>query len=219
MKIPAFVWIIGFFVIGGGLLIFLNSNKNKVNSDLKGTLPVQIEVYSDYNCPHCADFSPFVDEVASTFADKVNITLKHAAFLAPSSSSYAYAAEAAREQGKFNEFNHALYAWVSFTRDSANTNFSYTEDEKTFYSQAVDVTKLAERLGLDLAKFDTDRKSSTIVNRVLDQKAELEDRMGSVSTPAVFIYGEQFSLSTYNDLKTKVQELITQAESNNNETK
>jgi len=42
--------------------------------------------------------------------------------------------------------------------------------------------------------------------------------MGSVSTPAVFIYGEQFAMSTYNDLKTRVQELITEAETKANAT-
>ena len=200
------------------MLLFLNANKKNPNAALKGTLPVQIEVYSDYNCPHCADFSPFVEDIISSFGDKVNVQIKQSPFLAPTSSSYAYAAEAAREQGRFAEFNHAIFEWSAFIRDPENTNFGYTEDEKTFYAQDIDVTKLAERLGLDLAKFDTDRKSSAIVNRVLNQKSELEDRMGSVSTPAVFIYGEQFAMSTYNDLKTRVQELITEAETKANAT-
>ncbi len=36
-----------------------------------------------------------------------------------------------------------------------------------------------------------------------------------VSTPTVFIYGSKFNMTTFNDLKTKVQELITTAESKN----
>lgn len=216
MKIPSFVWVVGFLVVGG---IFLLALRPKPAEIKEGTLPVQVEVFSDYNCPHCADFSPFVDEVITTFGDKVKVDLKQSPFLASTSNTYAYAAEAARVQGKFSEYNHSLFAWASFLRDNANTNFTYSEEDKPFYSQEIDVTKLAERLGLDVAKFELDRKSSAVVNSVLDQKSDLAKRMNSVSTPAVFIYGQLFEMKTYNDLKAKVQELITAAESKQNETK
>jgi len=220
MKISSFVWVLGVVILGGSFLFFLSTNKASKTIPSKGTLPVTVEVFSDYNCPHCADFAPFVEDVKAVFGDKVDIQKKQSPFLADSSSGYAYAAEAARDQGAFEDFDHQIFAWITYLKDSSNTKFTYSENDKSFYSQSVDVTKLAERLNLDIEKFNLDRKSSTIVNRVQDQKADLTKRMGSVSTPAVFIYGELFSMSTYDELKIKVQELITDAENKlNNEIK
>lgn len=214
MKISSIIWIAAIIILGGGFLFLLINSKN--NNQIKSEgLPVQVEVFSDYNCPHCADFVPFVEDVANTFGDKVNIQKKQSPFLADSSYNYAYAAEAARLQGKFNEYNHDLFAWVSYLKDKSNTIFTYTEDDKAFYSQDVNVTELAKRLGLDVDKFESDRKSSTIISLVQNQKADLTKRAGAVSTPAVYIYGQVFNMSTYEDLKAKVQELINTAESQN----
>jgi len=213
MKIPSFVWIGAILLLGGGFLLLLSSTRN--NNDkifAKAGLPVFIEVFSDYNCQHCADFTPFVEDVQATFGDKVSVAKRQSPFLTDSSYGYAYSAEAARLQNKFEEFNHGLFAWVAYQKSPSNTTFEYSDEDKAFYSNEINVKNLAERLQLDVDKFEIDRKSSSVVNVVQSEKSDLVKRAGTVSTPAVFIYGEIYNMSTYEDLKVEVQKLITKAE-------
>jgi len=211
MKIPSFVWILAVLILGGGFLILLSNSKGD-SVVANSSIPVQVEVFADYNCSHCADFEPYLEKVQNTFGAKVNLQSKHLPFLAPSSADHAYAAEAARLQNKFNEFNHDLFAWISYKRDPANTSYSYSEDDIAFYSQDLSVTLLAERLSLDVNKFEEDRKSSAIISLVQSQKSDAIRRLGTTATPTVFISGVKFDLKTYDDLQNKVQEIINKIE-------
>lgn len=210
-KIPSFVWIVITVVVGVGFLLLLVNNRAKnVYEDIK--LPVQVEVYSDYNCPHCADFSPFVKDVEDTYGEKVNVEKKHLPFLADSSYSLAYAAEAAREQDKFDEFDSMLFKWASFARNPNNTSFQYSEEEKANFTGEVDPFKIAALLKMDIDKFTTDLSSDTVKNRVTSQKADIVKKLGTQSTPTVLVYGQELKMTGFEDLKTEVGRLIESAE-------
>ena len=215
MKIPSIVWVILVMVVGVGFLAFLNSRKNDSISATNQTLPVQVEVFIDYNCPHCADFEPFVQDVISTYGEKVNVQTKMLPFLAESSTTYAYAAEAARLQGKFEEYNISMFKWISYQRDPSNTNFVYSDEEKEYFTQTVSTSALAERLGLDTTKFEEDVNSDAVKNSVKEQKEGVVKLTGTQSTPTVLVYGKQFSMVNFEDLKTKVGDLINEIESKN----
>lgn len=214
MRIPSFVWVIVVIILGLGFLAFLNSRKNSSISAENQSLPVQVEVYVDYNCPHCADFEPFVKDVMTTYGEKVNVQTKMLPFLAESSTTYAYAAEAARLQNKFEEYNLELFKWINYQRDPNNTNFVYTDEEKQMYSMTVSTSALAESLELDTAKFEEDVNSDAVKESVRAQKEGIVKLIGTQSTPTVLVYGKQFSMVNFDDLKTKVGELINQIENN-----
>lgn len=221
MKIPAFVWIILIVVVGFGGLYLLSNTKTKTVSYADKNLPVEVEVFIDFNCPHCATFEPYAKDLQETYGDKVDVQMKNLPILTTgqatdTSFEYATAFEAARLQDKGDEYSEALFKWITFRKGAATSPYSYTTEESEFFSSGpVDTVKLAERLDLDLEKFSKDVESTEVRDAVLEQKRSAIERMGPASTPAVFIYGEYFELQTLDDPKNKVGEIIAEIESRN----
>lgn len=211
MKIPSIVWIILLCVIGGGFILFLSQNK-ETPKDI--SLPLDVEVYSDYNCPHCATLVPYVNTVVETYGEDLNLEKKHLPFLSETSYTYAYAAEAARLQDKFDEYNLELFKWISYQSDSTNTKFDYSEEEEALFSTDLNLETIAERYDLDLEKFNEDRESQEIKDLVSAQKSDVVKRLGGQFTPVVFIEGERYNLTTFDDLDTRVSELINSIKNN-----
>lgn len=218
MKIPSIVWIILILVLGFGFLLIVSNNKN--NQTLaNATLPVKIDVYVDFNCPHCAEFEPVAAAAREKYGDKVDIQLKNLPFLTSgqtpdTSVQYSYAQLAARKQDKGNEFAMELFKWVTYTKSPSNTIYTYSDEEKALFGATVDVEKLATYLKLDLAKFNTDRNSDEIKAEMKAEKDEAIKVLGAPSTPSIFFYGKLFKLNTYDDFDAKIDAYITQAEAN-----
>ena len=122
-------------------------------------------VYGDYECPFCA-----VLDVALAQLD-VRVCFRH--FPVRSSHPRAWpaacAAEAAGEQGQFWAMHDALFA-----------DQGRLEDPHLWAR--------AETLGLDVARFDADRRSETVLARV---KASFRAGVscGVVTTPSAFLDG------------------------------
>lgn len=216
MKVPAFVWILLIIIVGfGGLLALSNSKPKETFTDK--SLPVVVEVFSDLNCPHCADFEPYVDELEAIYGDKVQVERKNLPILTTgqandTSYDYAIASEAARLQGKHKEFFTEMFKWNAYRRNPSNTSYTYSDEEKTLFQGSVDASKVAEFIGLDMNKYNEDINDSELSEVVLSQKKSAVDRMGPASTPAIFIYDKYFTLQTFNDLKDRVGEIITEIE-------
>ncbi|MGO9898900.1 MAG: DsbA family protein [Solirubrobacteraceae bacterium] len=122
--------------------------------------------YADFECPHCAMLSALLRDAP------VRRVFRH--FPVRSSHSRAWpaacAAEAAALQGRFWEMHESLFA-----------DQSRLEDPHLWAR--------AEGLGMDLERFDIDRRSETARARVqLDFRAGV--RAGVVTTPSLFIAGE-----------------------------
>jgi protein-disulfide isomerase len=122
-------------------------------------------VYGDYECPYCAAFEAQLREQA------IQVCFRHFPVRSshPRAHAAACAAEAAALQGKFWEMHDALFA------DQARL-----EDPHLWAR--------AEALGLDVARFDADRRSDAIVAPV---KAQFRAgvRAGVVTTPTAFAEG------------------------------
>lgn len=130
--------------------------------------PLLIE-YGDYECPYCARADQLLAElpVRRVFRH-FPVVSKH-----PRARVLAAAAEAAALQGRFWEFHDALYA------DQGRI------DDPHLWQRA-------ERLGLDLERFEADRRSQAVAERVeRDFRSGL--RAGVVTTPTFFLDGERFS--------------------------
>jgi protein-disulfide isomerase len=134
--------------------------------------PLLIE-YADLECAYCAALHVRLEELRGL--TPLRLVYRH--FPVRSSHPRAWAAacatEAAALQGRFWEMQDAIL------RDQG-----HMEDPHLW--------SLAERLGLDLGRFDEDRRSEAVAERVRgDFTAGV--RAGVVTTPTVFRDGEGFA--------------------------
>jgi protein-disulfide isomerase len=121
--------------------------------------------YADFTCPRCAL------AVARLAGQPLRVAFRHFALKAKDrrAVAVALAAEAAGAQGSFWAMHDALYA------DPGRL------DDPHLWARA-------ERLGLDLTRFEADRRSSELAARVADQVRD-GIRAGVASTPTLFVDG------------------------------
>ena len=129
--------------------------------------PLVIE-YGSYECPFCAKADALLTDlpVRRVFRH-FPVTSKH-----PRARVLAAAAEAAALQGRFWEMHDALYA-----------DQGHLDDPHLW--------QRAERLGLDLERFDADRRSDAVAERV-ERDFRSGIRCGVMRTPTLFVDGEAF---------------------------
>jgi protein-disulfide isomerase len=126
-------------------------------------------VYGDYECPFCAQVELRLRTQPLRIAFRhFPVTGSH-----PRAVAAACAAEAAAAQGAFWEMHDALF-----------DDQGRLEDPHLWAR--------AERLGLDLARFDADRRSDAVRERV---RAHFHGgvRAGVATTPTVFTEGGRYS--------------------------
>jgi protein-disulfide isomerase len=126
-------------------------------------------VYGDYECPFCAAVEQRLR------APAVRVVFRHFPVRAghPRAHAAACAAEAAAAQGAFWAMHDALFA-----------DQGRLEDPHLWAR--------AEALGLDLARFDADRRSDAVAARV---RADFLGgvRAGVATTPTLFVDGRAFA--------------------------
>ncbi|MDO8667523.1 MAG: thioredoxin domain-containing protein [bacterium] len=134
--------------------------------------PIQMIIYSDFECPFCADFSETIKQIERDFADKVTIAFRH--YTLPGHAEAKKAAEAsecAAEQGKFWEMHDKLFA--------DNKAGRLSEDQ-----HRID----AADLGLDTARFNQCLDSGKFAAKVAEVMAGGKNA-GVSGTPTSFING------------------------------
>jgi protein-disulfide isomerase len=142
-----------------------------------------VVVYADFTCPHCALAHARLSE-----RPNVRRVFRHLALKAkhPRAVAVARAAEAAAAQGAFWAFHDAVYA------DQGRI------DDPHLWA-------LAERLGLDLDRFEADRRSEAVAERVARDTREAV-LAGAMRTPTLVRDGVP-DADLYTDLvRTKSEE-------------
>jgi protein-disulfide isomerase len=126
-------------------------------------------VYGDYECPYCARTELLLADLPVTLVFRhFPVPSKH-----PRARALAHAAEAASLQGRFWEMHDSLF------RDQGHL------DDPHLWQRA-------ERLGLDLERFERDRRSPEVDERVThDFRSGV--RAGVMTTPTLFVDGELVS--------------------------
>ncbi len=122
-------------------------------------------VYGDYECPFCAAFDARLAKLALRMCFRhFPVRTSH-----PRAYAAAFAAEAAALQGAFWPMHDALFG-----------DQGRLEDPHLWAR--------AERLGLDVDRFDADRRSDQVIARV---KASFREgvRAGVATTPTAFLDG------------------------------
>ena len=143
---------------------------------------VQLVVFSDFQCPACKSFSGRMADMIKGFGGKVQVAFKHFPLerecnsgmgrdMHPQACEAAYAAEAARKQGRFWEFHDALFASDLSRGDEV-------------------LVSIAREIGLDLERFDRDRKAEETIAKVRSD-TDLANSLGVNATPSTFWNGRQ----------------------------
>ena len=135
--------------------------------------PVTIVEFADFECFHCGRTHPVLERALATYEGRVKLAFKYYPLSAhPRALPAAKAAEAARLQGKFWEMHDMLFEHQDRLEDA-------------------DLRNYAQRLGLDLERFERDMESESVAQRI--EADQLEGRALAVdATPAIFIDGRRF---------------------------
>src|SRR5258707_4903526 len=133
---------------------------------------VEIVVFSDFQCPFCAQFAPSIRELEARGIDGMATTVQFRQFplsIHPDAQLAAQAALAAKEQSKFWEMHDLLFAnQAALKRD--------------------DLLRYAAKLKLNLERFRKDLDSERLKQIIESDKAEAA-KLGVDGTPTFFING------------------------------
>lgn len=146
---------------------------------------VQLEVFSDFQCPACKAAEPLVKEIIQTYGDKIGYSFKHYPLVVVHTQAFraALASECANDQGKFWEYHDLLF--------SKQPEFS----EGQLISYAKD-------LGLKEQDFTNCLLAKAKAEVVRKEMKEGDDRKVD-STPSFFLNGEK--VSNWTELKNIIQ--------------
>jgi protein-disulfide isomerase len=165
----------------GGLLWFANRPKTVDLHIPEGAdgfawgpadAPVQIQVWSDYNCSHCATFATEAEvQIENKYAGtgQVRLEARNFAFLLPSSTGAAQAALCAADQDLFWPYHDTLFA----------NQGSFSNGNLKQY---------ARNLGLDTGAFN-DCLDSGRYNQQVEQERTEGQNQGVSSTPTILVNG------------------------------
>ena len=136
---------------------------------------VTIVEYSDFQCPFCARVVSTLTQLIDRYDGRVNLVYKHMPLrnIHPEAAAAAAAAEAAGLQGKFWEMHDRIFRHQRELSDARYVEW-------------------ARELGLDLERFERDRKSEAVQKRIMRDEEEAA-RLGVSGTPAFFINGRFLS--------------------------
>ena len=147
--------------------------------------PVEVVVFSDFQCPFCAQIAPAIRRLESETIDGTSIRVQFRnfpLFIHPDARLAHQAAMAAAAQGQFWPMHDLLFAH----RDAVKRH---------------DLIGYAKTLGLDIARFETDLDSDRIGQQIEADIAE-GNRSGVDATPSYTINGRHFSgTRTFEQLK------------------
>jgi protein-disulfide isomerase len=134
--------------------------------------PVTIVMFSDFQCPFCQQAIGIVDEVQKVYPKDVNFVMKQFPLrqIHPNADPAARAALAAGKQGKFWEMHDELY------KNGRNLS-------------PETIKGIAEKIGLDVRKFDADMNSDAVKKQV-DTELALGQTVNVRGTPSFFINGK-----------------------------
>ena len=135
--------------------------------------PIVIVEWADFECPACGAVRPVLDQLYEKYPDSVRLVFKHYPLsIHQNAEKAARSAVAAERQGKFWEMHRVLF-------------------ENQTQLSIENVEKLAQGIGLDLARFRQDRDSEATADRVAKDRRQGES-FDLASTPSLFINGRHF---------------------------
>lgn len=138
--------------------------------------PVGMVIFSDYQCGYCAKWNQETLPVLLDYVDqgKLRIEWHHTVFFGAGSEAAAKASYAAGLQGKYLEYNNALFPQGQTLSAEALTS--------------ANLIALAGSLGLDEDQFAADMNSTQTAERI-GQDSAFAQQVGVSSTPTFAVAG------------------------------
>ncbi len=162
-----------------------NIPKNTASPNIGSlTAPIQLTVFSSFQCPACQSFAPILENLHKKFGDNIGISFKNFPLsktcnpqmledMQPQACGAAFAAKAAQMQNQFWQYHDEIF----------NSNLEV--DDKS-------LSKMAKTIGLNMEKFEVDKKSEAIKASIADD-VNLAYQLGINATPSVLINGRLVS--------------------------
>jgi len=149
---------------------------------------IVVEEFSDFQCPACKSAQSVVDDINSTFGDKIYFKYRHYPLVTIHTQAFraALAAECANDQGKFWEFHDILF--------DKQPNFSRAD--LITYARQIDL--IIDGVNGFAACLDSRAKTDIV-------RADMRegDQRGVKGTPTFFVNGE--ALQDWSKLKETIQ--------------
>ncbi len=193
--------IIGLLMVGlvGGAVWYSSEATKQANAGVtilphikggEGAVVTLVE-YSDFQCPACGQFQPYIAEILAEHGDKIAFEYKHFPLsqIHRLAEPAAKAAEAAGQQGKFFEFHDLLFA--------NQQTWSVSSNPSQYFIQ------YASELGLNIEDFTRTQRSSIIANHIRAQFAEARE-LGFTGTPSFLLNGKKMSFETFDDFRNQI---------------
>ncbi len=151
--------------------------------------------YSDFQCPACAQFYPYIQELMNDYGDDIRFEYRHFPLINihPQAVPAARAAEAAAQQGKFWEMHDKLFENQSVWSKAANPN--------AYFNQ------YAEELGLDVETFKRQMGSAMIQSAIDASFADARER-GFTGTPTFMLNDEVMEFGTFDEFRSQIEAAI-----------
>ena len=162
-------------------------------SPVKGddAAPVSIVLFTDFQCPYCIKLNPLLDQIYEKNKGKVKIIFKNMPLqFHQMAEPAALAALAAGEQGKFWEFHDNIFAAPQL-------------------NPAV-MTKIAQDLGLDMTRFESDR-TSPMLRQKLGKDMSDAQKAGVTGTPTIYINGRKLKQRSPEGFQAMIDEELAKA--------
>ncbi|WP_234568549.1 DsbA family protein [Rhodohalobacter sp. 614A] len=194
IQTVAFVAFIGVAITAlyyGG--VFGNSNgQSEASNAQRVAQKVEILKYSDYQCPACKAYVPIENQLKAEYGDMVELEYRYFPLQGHQFSDLAArSAEAANQQGKFQEMHNLIFQYQE--------QWSQGGAEEYFFD-------FAEQIGLDMEQFEEDLESDEVAETVNRQRQEGIRRTVN-STPTYFLNGQKLRQNprSYDQFKAIVE--------------
>jgi protein-disulfide isomerase len=153
---------------------------------------VTLTKYSDFQCPACAQFVPYVEDVLADYGDQIRFEYKHFPLISihPLAVPAARAAEAAGQQGQFFAMHDALFENQQAWSNSGNPVALFNQ--------------YAEEIGLDMELFKRHYKASLLEDKVNSEFREARE-LGFTGTPSFLLNGEPMQIQSFADFRTQIE--------------
>ncbi|BAY08677.1 DsbA family protein [Calothrix sp. NIES-2098] len=141
------------------------------------TSKIVLVEFSDFQCPYCAEAHKTLKQLLAKHPNEVTLVYKHLPLAAIHAEALpaAKAAWAANQQGKFWEFQDAL-----FTHQKQLSEALYLDTAKS--------------LNLDLDKFKSDAfGANSLAEKAIAQDVQLAEKLGIAGTPFFVMNSKNFS--------------------------
>lgn len=213
MDNKRFYVVIAIIIVGFiGIVAFNGGNKggaDEAASNTKGSnnvygkadSAVTLTEFVDFQCEACYAYYPAVKQVKETYKDRVRFEIRNFPIVSGHqfATQAARSAEAAARQGKFFEMHDKIFEGQKMWERT-------TDPQPTFNQYAKDI-------GLDMTKFETDRRSDS-VNAVINKDLKDVEALGGDGTPTFVLNGKKIESpgSTVEDLSKVLDDALAKAE-------